>query len=188
MQNNINVNGIEVVCGSMFSGKTEELLKRLSRAQLAKLNVVVFKPIIDSRYDKNNIVSHNKNKMNCIAIQNADEILSYIKNIDVIGIDEAQFFDVNLINVCNMIANKGKRVIIAGLDMDFLGAPFGIMPTLLAIAERITKLNAICFECGDLANYSFRKNKKKNLIEIGDTKEYQALCRLCFQKKTSKNA
>ena len=171
---------IEVICGPMFSGKTEELLRRLNRVRFTNLNIAVFKPQIDTRYDNEKIVSHNSNTFLAIPIKNPFEILSLTKNADVIGIDEAQFFNHDLIEVCNKAANNGKRVIITGLDMDFLGKPFTIIPDLLAIAEKITKLNAICVDCGNTASYSFRITEKKSLIQLGEKKEYKPLCRSCF--------
>lgn len=171
---------IEVICGSMFSGKTEELLRRLRRAEFAKMKIVVFKPIVDSRYDNNKVVSHDKNTIQSIPIKKTEEIFSHINKVQVIAIDEAQFFDTNLIKVCTTLANNGKRIIIAGLDMDFLGNPFGVMPQLLAIAEQITKVHAICVDCGENANHSFRKTHDKELVKLGEKNEYKPLCRSCF--------
>ena len=171
---------IEVICGSMFSGKTEELLKRLRKAKLTKMKIAVFKPKVDSRYDSKDVVSHDKNTISSTPIEKAEDILQYVSDVQIIAIDEAQFFDDNLINVCNMLANTGKRIIIAGLDMDFLGQPFGVMPQLLAIAEKIKKVHAVCVECGKEASYSFRKTTEKDLIKIGEKNEYKALCRNCF--------
>ena len=171
---------IEVICGSMFSGKTEELLKRLRKAKLTKMKIAVFKPKVDSRYDSKDVVSHDKNTISSTPIEKAEDILQYVSDVQIIAIDETQFFDDNLINVCNMLANTGKRIIIAGLDMDFLGQPFGVMPQLLAIAEKIKKVHAVCVECGKEASYSFRKTTEKDLIKIGEKNEYKALCRNCF--------
>ena len=171
---------IEIICGSMFSGKTEELLRRLKRAEFAKQKVAVFKPLIDTRYDARKIVSHDSNAIKSKPVKLAIEILDQIDNAEVIAIDEAQFFDKELIRISNLLANQGKRVIIAGLDMDFKGKPFGIMPDLLAIAEHITKVHAICIECGTAANHSYRLTKNQQLIELGDRLEYKALCRNCF--------
>ena len=171
---------IEVICGSMFSGKTEELLKKLKKAELAKIKIAVFKPEIDSRYDGNKIVSHNKNTINSIAIKKAKDILSNINDAQIIAIDEAQFFKEDLISVCNKLANEGRKVIVSALDMDFLGEPFGFIPQLLAIAEKITKVHAICVDCGNDANYSFRKSSNKELICLGEKNEYKPLCRSCF--------
>ncbi|MDG2085907.1 MAG: thymidine kinase [Flavobacteriales bacterium] len=174
---------IEIICGSMFSGKTEELLRRLKRAEFAKQKIAVFKPLIDTRYDARKIVSHDSKSIKSKPVKLAIEILDQIDNAEVIAIDEAQFFDEELIRISNLLANQGKRVIIAGLDMDFLGKPFGIMPDLLAIAEHITKVHAICIECGTAANHSYRLTKNQQLIELGDKLEYKALCRNCFFEK-----
>lgn len=174
---------IEIICGSMFSGKTEELLRRLKRAEFAKQKIAVFKPLIDTRYDARKIVSHDSKSIKSKPVKLATEILDKIDNAEVIAIDEAQFFDEELIRISNLLANQGKRVIIAGLDMDFKGKPFGIMPGLLAIAEHITKVHAICIECGTAANHSYRLTKNQQLIELGDKLEYKALCRNCFFEK-----
>ena len=176
---------IEVICGSMFSGKTEELLRRLKRAQFAKLNIAVFKPQVDKRYDTQKVVSHDENTIKAIAVESTKDILRLAKQAQVVAIDEAQFFDSELITVCSELANAGVRVIIAGLDMDFLGKPFGIMPELLAIAERVTKVHAICIDCFAVANHSFRMTDDKNLIQIGEKEEYKPLCRECFSRKMS---
>jgi thymidine kinase len=176
---------IEVICGSMFSGKTEELLRRLKRAQFAKLNIAVFKPQVDKRYDTQKVVSHDENTIQAIAVESTKDILRLAKQAQVVAIDEAQFFDSELITVCSELANAGVRVIIAGLDMDFLGKPFGIMPELLAIAERVTKVHAICIDCFAVANHSFRMTDDKNLIQIGEKEEYKPLCRKCFSRKMS---
>ena len=171
---------IEVICGSMFSGKTEELLRRLKRAEFAKMKIAVFKPIVDSRYDNKKVVSHDKNKIHSIPVKKAEDILAHVNQVQVVAIDEAQFFDEDLIKVCTLLANKGKRIIIAGLDMDYLGKPFGIMPQLLAIAEQVTKVHAICVDCGENANHSFRKTTDKKLVQLGKENEYKPLCRSCF--------
>jgi len=171
---------IEVICGSMFSGKTEELLRRLKRAEFAKLNIAVFKPKIDKRYDTQKVVSHDENTTQAIAVEGAKDILKLTNNAQVVAIDEAQFFDTGLVDVCNTLANAGVRVIIAGLDMDFLGKPFGVIPQILAIAEHITKVHAICVDCSAIANHSFRKTTDKNLVQIGEKEEYKPLCRNCF--------
>ena len=176
---------IEVICGSMFSGKTEELLRRLKRAEFAKLTIAVFKPKVDKRYDKQKVVSHDDNDIEAVSIGSAKDILKLTNQIQVVAIDEAQFFDSELIAVSTKLANSGIRVIIAGLDMDFLGKPFGIMPDLLAIAEHITKVHAICIDCGAIANHSFRKTNDKDLIQIGEKEEYKPLCRDCFSRKMS---
>jgi len=171
---------IEVICGSMFSGKTEELLRRLKRAKYAKLNIKIFKPKVDTRYDKEKVVSHDDNYIKSIVVENSNKILSFIENAEVVAIDEAQFFDKNLSAICNKIANNGIRVIVAGLDMDFLGNPFGPIPKLLSVAEHITKVHAICVDCGAIANYSFRKTKDVKLVKLGEQSEYKPLCRKCF--------
>ena len=171
---------IEVICGSMFSGKTEELLRRLKRAEFAKLKTAVFKPQVDIRYDNEKVVSHDSNIILSTPVNSPSEILNLVNAVKVVAIDEAQFFNDDLVAVCNTLANAGKRVIIAGLDMDFLGKPFGVMPQLLAIAEHITKVHAICIDCGRIANHSFRLTKNKDLIQLGQKDEYKPLCRECF--------
>jgi thymidine kinase len=173
---------IEVITGSMFSGKTEELIRRLKRAQIAKLNVEIFKPKIDVRYDENDIVSHNQNTIRSTPVNTAEEILLLSGNCDVVGIDEAQFLDQSILDVCNILSYQGKRVILAGLDMDSKGLPFGPMPHLLAIAEYVTKVHAICVKCGDIAHFSYRKTDAKNLILLGEHDTYEARCRTCFQE------
>ena len=177
---------IEVICGSMFSGKTEELIRRLKRARIAKLKVEIFKPTTDQRYDELNIVSHDANSIVSTPIPASSNILILSHEVDVIGIDEAQFFDNELPNVCEQLANSGMRVIVAGLDMDYLGKPFGPMPQLLAIADYITKVHAICMHCGDLANHSFRTVSDNSLIMLGEQESYIPLCRTCFVKATIK--
>ena len=173
---------IEVICGSMFSGKTEELIRRLKRAEFAKLKIAVFKPQVDVRYDNQNVVSHDANTIISTPVKSAKEILTLVSDSKVVAIDEAQFFNTDLISVCNTLANEGKRVIIAGLDMDFLGKPFGVVPQLLAIAENITKVHAICIDCGAIANHSFRLTKNQDLVQLGQKDEYKPLCRKCFSK------
>ncbi len=180
---NVSSGSVEVICGSMFSGKTQELIRRLKRLKVAKKKFIVFKPSIDIRYKKNEIVSHNKDSINATVINNIAEIQNLISDEEVIAIDEAQFFDETLISLCNDLANKGKRIIICGLDMDYLGVPFGIMPSLMAISDSITKLHAICSDCGDTANYSYRKSIDQDRIVIGEKDEYKALCRVCFYNK-----
>jgi thymidine kinase len=175
---------IEVVCGSMFSGKTEELIRRLRRAQIAKLKVEIFKPSIDVRYSEEEVVSHNANAIRSTVVENANNILLLTGDVNVIGIDEAQFFDDSLIEVCNTLADNGIRVIVAGLDMDYTGKPFGPMPKLMAIAEYVTKVHAICVRCGELAQYSHRKIVSDQLVELGETNEYEPLCRKCFNEAT----
>jgi thymidine kinase len=171
---------IEVVCGSMFSGKTEELIRRLNRAKIAKQRIEIFKPAIDKRYDEMQVVSHNATSIASTPIEAATEILLLANNAEVIGIDEAQFFDEALPDVCTKLAEQGKRVIIAGLDMDFLGRPFGPMPHLLAIAEYVTKVHAICMKCGQLAYVSHRTSEEKQTVVLGETDRYEPLCRNCF--------
>lgn len=173
---------IEVVCGSMFSGKTEELIRRLKRAKIARLNVEIFKPEIDVRYDEENVVSHDANKIPSTAVPSSSNILLLANNVDVVGIDEAQFFDDGLVEVCNQLANSGVRVICAGLDMDFTGKPFGVMPKLMAVAEYVTKVHAICVDCGHIAHHSFRTSKDEKVVLLGETDIYKPLCRDCFQK------
>ncbi len=174
---------IEVVCGSMFSGKTEELLRRLTRARIARQKVEVFKPGVDKRYDDEDVVSHDSKKSSSIPVENAAQILFYAEDFEVVGIDEAQFFGDELVSVCNELANNGKRVIIAGLDMDYLGKPFGPIPQLMATAEYVTKVHAICMRCGNLANYSHRTVKNDKLVVLGETDAYEPLCRKCFLEK-----
>lgn len=171
---------IEVICGSMFSGKTEELIRRLRRAEIAHLNVEIFKPAMDIRFHVENIVSHNENTIPSSPIENAQTILLLANQVDVIGIDEAQFFDDQLPDVCDQLALKGIRVIVAGLDMDYTGKPFGQMPNLLAKADFITKLHAICVKCGNIANYSYRKSVVDSQIVLGEKDLYEPRCRVCF--------
>ncbi len=173
---------IEVVCGSMFSGKTEELIRRLKRAQIAKLKVEIFKPQLDTRYSETKIVSHDAKAIHSTPVKNSQEILNKIKDVDVVGVDEAQFFDDGIIEVCEQMANKGIRVIVAGLDMDFQGKPFGPMPTLMAKAEYVNKVHAICMRCGNLAQYSHRFSNSLSIVELGETDKYEPLCRSCYQK------
>ncbi len=171
---------IEVVCGSMFSGKTEELIRRLKRAQIAKLNVEIFKPKTDTRYDETAVVSHDQNSIQSTPVDSSSAILLLRANTQVVGIDEAQFFDEELPDVCNKLAKKGIRVIIAGLDMDFLGKPFGPMPALMAIAEHVTKVNAVCMQCGGPAVYSYRTVANESKILLGEKDSYEPRCRACF--------
>jgi thymidine kinase len=177
---------IEVVCGSMFSGKTEELIRRLNRAKIAKQKIEIFKPAIDKRYDDLQVVSHNANSIDSTPIEAASEILLLANNAEVIGIDEAQFFDDALPEVCTQLAQQGKRVIIAGLDMDFLGRPFGPMPHLLAIAEYVTKVHAICMQCGQLAYVSHRTSEEKQTVVVGEKDRYEPLCRSCYNQSNTK--
>jgi thymidine kinase len=171
---------IEVICGSMFSGKTEELIRRLKRAKIANLNVEIFKPVIDTRYHEQKIVSHDENAIQSTPIEASTSILLMAGEVDVIGIDEAQFFDDQLPEVCDQLAVRGVRVIVAGLDMDYAGKPFGQMPDLLAKAEYITKLHAICVKCGNIANYSFRKNQGSTQVLLGEKDLYEPRCRHCY--------
>ena len=174
---------IEVICGSMFSGKTEELIRRINSAKLAKFKTIVFKPRIDSRNKGDFVTSHDNNKFEANVVDDENEILNKSKKYHVIGIDEAQFFSGYLVDVCNNLANCGKRIIVAGLDMDFEGNPFGPMPNLMATAEFVSKLHAICAKTGVMANYTHRKSKDKKLIKIGDNNEYEAVSRICFFNK-----
>ncbi|HET9277511.1 MAG TPA: thymidine kinase [Flavitalea sp.] len=171
---------IEVICGSMFSGKTEELIRRLKRVKIANLSVEIFKPKIDDRYHEQNIVSHDENAIISTPIDNSQTILLLAQNVDVIGIDEAQFFDDQLPDVCDQLALRGIRVIVAGLDMDYTGKPFGQMPNLLAKADYITKLHAICVRCGNIANYSFRKSSESSQVVLGEKDLYEPRCRKCY--------
>ena len=172
---------IEVICGPMFSGKTEELIRRLVRGQIAKKNVSIFKNAVDNRYSNEYVVSHNQNKIKCQPIKEAKEIFNFSKEIDIVGIDETQFFDLSIIDVCNKLANDGKRVIVAGLDRDYKSIPFKPMANLLAHAEKITKLSSICIICGDYAYFSQRLTDHKTQILVGETDEYEARCRKCFK-------
>jgi thymidine kinase len=174
---------IEVICGSMFSGKTEELIRRLKRAKIANLRVEIFKPAIDIRYDENKVVSHDANAILSTPIDNSQTILLMAQDVDVVGIDEAQFFDAEIGNVCEQLALKGIRVIVAGLDMDYLGNPFGQMPNLLARADYITKLHAICMKCGNIANISFRKTTQEGQVLLGEKETYEPRCRKCANEK-----
>ena len=178
--NDASCGWIEVICGSMFSGKTEELIRRVKRAQLAQQKVGVFKPELDRRYANNNVVSHDSNELEAMAVSNARELLTRAKDCKVVGLDEAQFFDQDIVEVCNTLANSGIRVIIAGLDMDFKGVPFGPMPALMAVAEYVTKVHAICSKTGRLAQYSYRTDLNDDLVLLGETQQYQALSRAAF--------
>jgi thymidine kinase len=173
---------IEVICGSMFSGKTEELIRRLKRAQFAKQRVEIFKPLLDTRYDDNEVVSHNDNRIRSTPVPAAANIRLLANNVQVVGIDEAQFFDDEIISVCNDLANRGIRVIVAGLDMDFKGNPFGPMPALMATAEYVTKVHAVCTHTGNLAHFSFRKALNDKLVLLGETEEYEPLSRAAYYK------
>lgn len=182
------VGWIEVICGAMFSGKTEELIRRIRRAKIAKQKVGIFKPAIDTRYHHEEVVSHNANSIASMPVPQAEDILSLASEYEVVGIDEAQFFDEKLPQVATKLANQGKRVIIAGLDMDYQGKPFGCMPELMAIAEFVTKVHAICVRCGALASYSFRKVAAHDTILLGETDSYEPRCRRCFLSEASREA
>ena len=173
---------IEVICGSMFSGKTEELIRRLKRAKIANQKIQIFKPSLDSRNNEY-IESHDKNRIKSLTVKTSYDVYDIGKDFDVIGIDEVQFFDDEIVSVCNSLANNGVRVIAAGLDMDYLGNPFGPMPNLMAIAEYVTKVHAVCSKTGNIANYSYRKNKEDSIILIGEKDEYEALSRELFYEK-----
>lgn len=177
---------IEVVCGSMFSGKTEELLRRVNRARIARQKVEIYKPVIDTRYSEDEVVSHDSNAVVSTPVENSQAILLLSSEADVVGIDEAQFFDEGLVDVCNQLANAGKRVIIAGLDMDFKGNPFGPMPQLCAIAEDVTKVHAICVRCGNLAHISHRIVEGDKQVMLGELQEYEPLCRQCYNELAGK--
>lgn len=171
---------IEVICGSMFSGKTEELLRRIKRAQIAKLKVEIFKPKTDTRYDETAVVSHDLNSIHSTPVDHSSAILLYGSNTQIIGIDEAQFFDDELAEVCVKLANKGIRVIVAGLDMDFEGKPFGPIPALMAIAEDVTKVHAVCVKCGGSAQFSYRLVENKSQVMLGEKESYEPRCRVCY--------
>ncbi|HOY39488.1 MAG: thymidine kinase [Bacteroidales bacterium] len=182
-----NIKGwIEVIAGSMFSGKTEELLRRLRRAKYAKQKIEIYKPSVDTRYSETNVVSHDENSFPSTPVSVSSNILLLAGEVDVIGIDEAQFFDNGLADVCNQLANRGIRVIVAGLDMDYLGRPFGPMPALMAIAEYVTKVHAICVQCGDLAQHSYRVSASDNLVLLGEKDSYLPLCRKCYNESIKK--
>jgi len=172
---------IEVICGSMFSGKTEELIRRLKRSKIANQKVGIFKPKKDIRYDDRNVVSHDENYISSLPLESSNEIYLHIQNVNVVGIDEAQFFDMQLVEVCQKLALKGKRVIIAGLDMDFRGKPFGPVPNLLSVAEYITKVHAICPHCGNLATHSYRLSDEDEMVVLGEKDKYEPRCRVCYE-------
>lgn len=175
---------VEVICGSMFSGKTEELIRRLKRAKFAKQQVEIFKPAIDTRYSDVDVVSHDQNTILSTPVESSTSILLLAAGIDVVGIDEAQFFDNGLVDVCNKLAEQGTRVIVAGLDMDYKGVPFGPMPLLCAIADEVSKVHAICVKCGSLAYISHRLVDNDKRVMLGETTEYEPLCRACYRKAT----
>lgn len=178
---------MEVICGSMFSGKTEELIRRLRRAEMAGQNVEIFKPKLDTRYADEEVVSHNQNKIRSTPVQSPSEILLLGSNCHVVGIDEAQFFDESIVDVANKLANSGIRVVIAGLDMDFMGRPFGPMPNLMATAEYVTKVHAICKRTGNLANHSMRTSTSTDLVQLGETESYEAVSRKVFNEEFLNN-
>lgn len=186
LENTVNHNEqfgwIEVICGSMFSGKTEELIRRLKRAQFAKQRVEIFKPAVDTRYDDIHVVSHDSNQIRSTPVRSAEQIRLLTSEVDVVGIDEAQFFDNEIVNVCNDLANRGIRVIVAGLDMDFMGKPFGPMPAMMATAEYVTKVHAVCTRTGNLAHYSHRTSQSKDLVVLGETDIYEPLSRAAYFK------
>lgn len=173
---------IEVICGSMFSGKTEELIRRLKRSELAKQKIEIYKPLLDTRYHDVKVVSHQGNEILSTPVPASANILLLATDVDVVGIDEAQFFDDELPNVCSQLANQGIRVIVAGLDLDYTGKPFGPIPQLMAVAEYVTKVHAICLQCGNLAYVSHRKTKEESLVLLGEIENYEPLCRICFNK------
>lgn len=177
---------IEVIVGSMFSGKTEELIRRLKRAKIARQRVEIFKPVVDTRYSEEQVVSHDSNSIHSTPVSNSSNILLLASDVDVVGIDEAQFFDNGLVDVCNTLASNGVRVLVAGLDMDFRGKPFGPIPAILATAEYVTKVHAICMSCGDLAQFSHRKSQAENLVLLGEKDIYEPLCRKCFTEALKK--
>lgn len=177
---------VEVICGSMFSGKTEELLRRLKRVKIAKQTVEIFKPVIDVRFSAEEVVSHDRNSIISTPVDHSSNIMLLSSGTDVVGIDEAQFFDMGLVNVCQQLADQGVRVIVAGLDMDFKRAPFGPVPALCAIADDVTKVHAICVRCGSLANYSHRIVAGEKQVMLGEMEEYIPLCRVCYNKETAK--
>ena len=191
LENTVNYNEqfgwIEVICGSMFSGKTEELIRRLKRAKFAKQKVEIFKPAIDVRYDEEKVVSHDANEIRSTPVPSSANIRILANDVDVVGIDEAQFFDDEIVAVCNDLANRGIRVIVAGLDMDFKGNPFGPMPALMATAEYVTKVHAVCTRTGNLAHYSHRTAKGDELVMLGETQEYEPLSRAAYYKVTNKD-
>ncbi len=191
LENSVRATGkrgsIEVITGSMFSGKTEELIRRLRRAQFAGLKVEIFKPSLDKRYSEFRVVSHDEKSIVSTPVDNASAILLLASDVDVVGIDEAQFFDNTIVDVCNKLADNGIRIVIAGLDMDFMRNPFGPIPGLLAIAEYITKVHAICLRCGTLAHYSFRKSEEAQVVVLGEKDKYEPLCRTCYNKATGKD-
>lgn len=187
MRSEAGYGSIEVICGSMFSGKTEELIRRVRRAQFARLDVEIFKPRVDTRYHTSEVISHDSNSIKSTPVHHSSEILRVSSTTKVVGIDEAQFFDNELPTVCNALANKGMRVIVAGLDMDFKGRPFGPVPSLMAIAEHVTKVHAVCMCCGAPANYSFRTVENDQKLLVGERESYEPRCRGCFYQPNAFN-
>jgi thymidine kinase len=179
---------IEVICGSMFSGKTEELIRRLKRAKFANLRVEIFKPQIDVRYSVQEVVSHDSNSIRSTPVDSSASILLFASDVDVVAVDEAQFFDPGIVDVCQKLAASGVRVIVAGLDMDYLGKPFGPMPSLMAVAEYVTKVHAICVRCGNLAHHSHRLTKSDKLVVLGEKDSYEPICRHCFNALKGQNS
>ncbi len=177
---------IEVVCGSMFSGKTEELIRRLKRAKFANQKVEIFKPAVDTRYSEEEVISHDSNAIQSTPVETSASILLLTSDVEVVGIDEVQFFDEGIVEVCQELANRGVRVICAGLDMDYLGKPFGPMPSLMAVAEYVTKVHAICVRCGNLAQHSHRLSANDKLVLLGEKDSYEPICRHCFNKALNK--
>jgi thymidine kinase len=174
---------IEVICGSMFSGKTEELIRRLKRARISRQKVEIFKPLMEQRYSPDLVISHDEHAIASTPVQSASQILLMVHDAEVVGIDEAQFFDDGLVSVCDTLANNGIRVVVAGLDMDFRGQPFGPIPALAATAEYITKVHAVCMSCGDLAHYSHRLSDASSLVMLGEKESYEPLCRRCYLER-----
>ena len=182
LENTSRKGWVEVICGSMFSGKTEELIRRLKRANYANQKVEIFKPAVDVRYSDSEVVSHDAHAIRSTPVDSSQNILLMSTNVDVVGIDEAQFFDENIVDICRQLADSGVRVIVAGLDMDFLGQPFGPMPALMATAEYVTKVHAICVRCGNLAQHSHRLTTENKLVMLGEKDTYEAICRHCFSQ------
>lgn len=188
LENTRKAGCIEVICGSMFSGKTEELIRRLKRAQFANQKIEIFKPAVDKRYSEEDVVSHDLHKEPCTSVKEPRKMLNVSADVRVVGIDEAQFYDDSIVEVAQTLANRGVRVIVAGLDTDYLGKPFGPMPALMAIAEDVQKVHAICVKCGNLANHSHRLSKSKKLVVLGEKDVYEPLCRECFNKAQAEEA
>ncbi len=182
LENTSRKGWVEVICGSMFSGKTEELIRRLKRANYANQKVEIFKPAVDVRYSESEVVSHDAHAIRSTPVDSSQNILLMSTNVDVVGIDEAQFFDENIVDICRQLADSGVRVIVAGLDMDFMGQPFGPMPALMATAEYVTKVHAICVRCGNLAQHSHRLTTENKLVMLGEKDTYEAICRHCFSQ------